>query len=698
VKGPGLACRLSLLFLAGSSLVLGGVVAYNYRSARLTIAANAEEHARNVAGATVGRVEAVLGPIQKIPEGLASFLESGSFDQDDLVDLLCTTVERNPDIYGATIAYEPKAFDGRSASFAPYCKRSRGKAALQIGGDSARYFTMDWYQIPRETERPAWTEPYFDVGGGDIPMVSYGVPFYRNIAGERRLAGVVDVDVSLEWLEKIVSSVRILDSGYAFLITRNGMFVTHPSPSLVMNETLFSIAEGSGQPDLRQIGRDMVRGRSGFVTTNCLLSDRSCFLDYAPVPANGWSLGVLFPADELYADIRHLTEHVLGRAAVGLLMLLLIVVWMARSITRPLVALAGAAEGLARGELDTPVPAVRARDEVGRLASAFAHMQHELQRTIADLRKTSAERERAAAALEEHAHTLEQKIAERTQDLSAKNQELEATLGRLRETQQQLVVQEKLASLGALTAGIAHEIKNPLNFVSNFAQLSAGLLGEVRDELEANRAKLEPQTVTNLEELLADLEQNLARIGEHGKRADGIVRSMLQHSRGGARVREPSDLNVMVAESLNLAYHGMRAQDSKFNVRIETSFDPAVGTVSVVPQEVSRVFLNLVNNACWAAYEKKKERGDSFVPTVSAATKSLGGRVEVRIRDNGNGIPDAVRDKLFHPFFTTKPTGSGTGLGLSISREIVVQEHRGELRAESRPGEYAEFIVVLPRS
>ena len=688
-----------MLFLFGSSLVLAGVVAYNYRGARNLVDKGAEENARNTAMATVGRVEAVLRAIQKIPQSLGAYLERGTYSEAELLDLIRTTVEKNPEIYGATVAYEPRAFDGRSLYYAPYYTRRSGRLELQwLGGETYRYFTMDWYQVPRETETPAWTEPYVDVGGGDIPMVSYAVPLYRPTPGGRRLVGVVDVDVSLAWLQRIVSSVRILDSGYAFLVTRNGMLVTHPLRRLVMNETLFSIAEASARPELRSIGRDMIHGRSGFVKTRCLLADRECFLDYAPVPANGWSLGVLFPVDELYADTRSLMEHAIERAAVGLLLLTLIVVGVSRSITRPLVALAGSAAAIASGDLDTPVPAVRSRDEIGELAAAFARMQHDLKRTIVDLRETTTERERTAAALEEYSRTLEQKVRDRTQDLSAKNEELEQTLERLGETQQQLVVQEKLASLGSLTAGIAHEIKNPLNFVNNFAELSSGLVEELRQEIAAHEAALGEHATGNVHEVLAALEQNLSKIAQHGKRADGIVRSMLQHSRAGGGVREPTDLNALVTESVSLAYHGMRAQDTNFNVRIATSLDPNLGTACVVPQDLSRVFLNIANNACWAAFQKKKARDDSFSPTISIVTRSLGDRVEVRIRDNGDGIPESVRDKLFHPFFTTKPTGSGTGLGLSISHEIVVQGHRGEIRAESEPGEYAEFIVVLPRA
>jgi signal transduction histidine kinase len=255
----------------------------------------------------------------------------------------------------------------------------------------------------------------------------------------------------------------------------------------------------------------------------------------------------------------------------------------------------------------------------------------------------------------------------------------------------QLMVQEKLASLGALTAGIAHEIRNPLNFVTNFAELAVELVGELRQDLGG-------ESRTGVTDILTDLEKNAIKIREHGQRAEGIVKSMLMHSRGQAGERQPADLNALVEENVRLAYHSMRAQNAAFNVKIETDYDPAVGVVSMVPQDLGRVVLNIAGNAYYAVHLKKLSAGDVFQPTVRVSTRNLAGRVEIRVRDNGNGIPKDAREKIFLPFFTTKPAGSGTGLGLSISYDIVVREHHGELRLDSTEGEFAEFTVSLPKS
>jgi len=275
---------------------------------------------------------------------------------------------------------------------------------------------------------------------------------------------------------------------------------------------------------------------------------------------------------------------------------------------------------------------------------------------------------------------------------------LAALLEELKATQDKLVTQSKLAALGALTAGIAHEIKNPLNFINNFAELSTELVEELRQALARTRPPHEAQTAAELEDLLTTLRQNAEKIREHGKRADNIVRSMLQHSRGRSGERQAVDLNALLAEDINLTYHGMRAQDSSFNIKIETSFDPDVAGLEVVPQDISRVFLNILANACYEANRKKIVSGPQFLPQLTVRSRRVKDGVEVRIRDNGDGVPQAIRDKLFLPFFTTKPTGQGTGLGLSISYDIVVHEHKGSLSFETVEGEYTEFVIFLPEA
>jgi signal transduction histidine kinase/ligand-binding sensor domain-containing protein len=277
-------------------------------------------------------------------------------------------------------------------------------------------------------------------------------------------------------------------------------------------------------------------------------------------------------------------------------------------------------------------------------------------------------------------------------------EDLQVTLNNLKNAQTQLVQAEKLASLGQLTAGIAHEIKNPLNFVNNFAELSKDLVFEIEEEIQRLPESIDPKTKDYLMEILGDLKHNNLKINEHGKRADSIIRGMLLHSRGKSGEKQMTDINALLLEYVNLGFHGMRAQDSTFNIKIESDYDSSLEQIKVVPQDISRVFLNMVNNACYSTHEKKKKLRDVYSPILSVKTKNFDSYIEIRIRDNGEGIPQHVVDKIFNPFFTTKPTGAGTGLGLSLSYDIVVQQHKGEVKVDTIIGEYAEFIITLPKN
>jgi len=282
------------------------------------------------------------------------------------------------------------------------------------------------------------------------------------------------------------------------------------------------------------------------------------------------------------------------------------------------------------------------------------------------------------------------------ESVGARTRELAKSLDDLRTAQDRLVQTEKLASLGQLTAGIAHEIKNPLNFVNNFSSVSSELVGELRDALKG--VNLDSKLRTEIDEIADMLQGNLEKVVQHGKRADSIVKNMLLHSRQGSGEHRFVDVNSVVEESLNLAYHGARAEKQGFNITLHKSFDPKAGEVDLFPQEITRVLLNLIMNSFYAATKRKTEaNGADYEPTLAAATKSLGDSVEIRIRDNGTGIPPEVKEKMFNPFFTTKPAGEGTGLGLSISHDIIVKQHGGSIEVDTEPGQYTEFRIVLPR-
>jgi signal transduction histidine kinase len=346
------------------------------------------------------------------------------------------------------------------------------------------------------------------------------------------------------------------------------------------------------------------------------------------------------------------------------------------SITAPLKALNRSIASITHGDLTASMPPA----SVPEIAA--------MTKTLAMLRDSLIERDRLEA--ERQRAEIETRAARHT---------AEAALHDLKAAQANLIQAEKMASLGQLTAGIAHEIKNPLNFVNNFASLSVGLLDELHQAATPAFASLDTQQRREIDETSEMLVGNLQRIVEHGKRADNIVKSMLAHSRAGAGDRQSVDLNALVDESLNLAYHGARALDQNFNITIERAYGENIPPIALVPQDMTRVFLNLFGNAFYAANKRQREmKSASFRPTLAVTTRDLGDGAEVRVRDNGGGIPPEIRDKLFQPFFTTKPTGEGTGLGLSISYEIVTKQHRGTIEVASAAGEFTEFVVRLPRS
>ena len=315
-------------------------------------------------------------------------------------------------------------------------------------------------------------------------------------------------------------------------------------------------------------------------------------------------------------------------------------------------------------------------------------MTNRQRKELAKARKKAIEEEENNKVISAMKDQLEFQVAERTMELTQQKEELELALKELKATQSQLIQSEKMASLGELTAGIAHEIQNPLNFVNNFSEVNNELIEELKTELATGNQELAI-------EIANDIKDNEQKILHHGKRADAIIKGMLQHSRASSGQRESTDINALADEYLRLAYHGLRAKDKSFNADMKTDFDESIPKMNVVPQDMGRVILNLITNAFYAVTEKKKQSGDTYEPTVSVTTKKSGNSVLITVSDNGNGIPSAIKDKIFQPFFTTKPTGQGTGLGLSLSYDIV-KAHGGEIKVETKENEGSKFIIQLP--
>ena len=337
-------------------------------------------------------------------------------------------------------------------------------------------------------------------------------------------------------------------------------------------------------------------------------------------------------------------------------------------------------------------------EQKSAITKSLKDADKELEITAFKLDRTEKVKRTTAILLEETIEELEQK----RKAIEETNTALTKSLEELKAAQALLIQSEKMASLGELTAGIAHEIQNPLNFVNNFSEVSTELVDEMNEEMAKGNEQLAmgnmQQAICNMQtanEIAKDLKQNLEKINHHGKRAGDIVKGMLQHSRSSSGVKELTDINALADEYLRLAYHGLRAKDKTFNAAMKTDYDENIGLIKIIPQDIGRVILNLITNAFYAVTERKKINTDGYEPVVTVSTKKVNDKIEVHVKDNGNGIPQKVLDKIFQPFFTTKPTGQGTGLGLSLSYDIV-KAHGGELKVETTEGEGSEFIIMLP--
>lgn len=386
--------------MTGTAIIFTSAFGYNYIYSRNQILKEVESNARNLTRTTVNRIETVVRGVEKSPAYIAEQLQEGRYDRDVLVNWMTALLKINPEIFGSTIAFEPYVFDPAIRVFAPYLYR-RGKELRETHLDckNYEYYLWDWYQIPRELERPIWSDPYFDEGVGNIIMSTYSVPFYRHVGGRRIVAGIVTADISLEWLVGLISQIAPYRSGYAFLISQNGVFVSHPDAEMIMRESIFSLAEVAGDENLRKIGRSMIGGEEGFVPLNSHFVGEKAWLYYAPLPASGWSIGVVFPEKALFEDIGNLNRVVLLIGTAGFAILLIIIVLVSGTITRPLRSLANKASEIARGNLDVEMTSTYGSDEVGELSRSFNHMKMALKEYIANLAETTAAKERYESEL-----------------------------------------------------------------------------------------------------------------------------------------------------------------------------------------------------------------------------------------------------------------------------------------------------------
>ena len=573
-----------------------------------------------------------------------------------------------------------------------YILDDRGKRTELIQNKVYDPVARPWYQAALKAGKPTWSQVYPSTNLL-FPEISAVRPIYDRSGN---LLGVLGSELTLEHISNLLRGLHISESGQAFIMERNGALIassTAEAPFLLDEEQEIRLLTKKSKNPLTQATARYLLDR--FVSLEQItqshrlefkLNGERQMVWIDPLQDGrsiDWLVVVVVPESDFMARINANSRTTIWLCLGALGLAIAIGIYTSRWVTQPVLRLSQASKAIAAGKLNQRVEESNVT-EINRLSSSFNRMAKQLQDSFQALETVNQE--------------LEVRVEQRTADLKDKNEALAEALDRLKATQTQMIAQEKLASLGSLTAGIAHEIKNPLNFVNNFSELSVELTDELTEEIEDRKEELDPEFVEDMTEIVDLLKTNVSKIEHHGKRADKIVSNMLMHSRSGESEWVKVDLNELVCEAIDLAYHGMRAKQSDFNIALDADYDESIAPIEVSPQDLNRVFLNIASNACYAVYQRQQTEGRDFTPVLKVRTGNLGDRIEIRISDNGIGMTPEVRDRVFEQFFTTKPTGEGTGLGLSLSYNIVVEQHQGTIEVESKSGVYTEFAVTLPKS
>ncbi len=646
----GLSFKLVASIFLSISFIFIAIFIYNYNLTKAIVEKNIEENAKNLTQNKINQVEKVLISVEKVPENIARLLEKISYSEKDLIEILNAMVDSNPEIYGATIAFEPFMFDKNLKNFAPYVYKSFGNLkSTSLGTDTYNYHNSPWYTKPKSLGHSVWSEPYFDEGGGNVIMSTFSVPIFKAINGERKIIGIITSDISLEWLDRIVSTIKVLESGYGFLISKEGRIITHPLTAKIMHETIFDLARTMKSPELEKIAYKMIQGRSGLakISYSDKTNGKISWVYYSSVPHNGWSLAVVYPEDELTSALDMLSSKVMAVGFTGIIVLLIVIVIISKSVTNPLTKLAKVADHFARGEMDIPLPEVKSSDEIGHLAKSFSYMRDELKKKMKELQQAYQELWDSKTKLEKYNKSLEEMVDQRTKEVLIEAKELSE-------------LKTRFISM------ISHELRTPLYTISSSAEILELYNSRINSDEKVEQFKRIQNAIDEILELLNDvISINKAEIGKIDLRIEEF---------------DVVEFSESIIEELSVRFE-------KIPELIFTSKQEKM-IINSDKKELRQIISNLLINALkYTPIDKKVFYHISFDKNI----------LIIEVKDEGIGIIEEDKEHLFEVFARGKNVGGihGTGLGLTITKRSV-EILGGEIFFNSKEHVGSVFIIKIP--
>lgn len=650
ISKVGLSFKLGSSIFLSISIIFIVIFIYNYNVILSIVERNIETNAENLAQNKINQVEKVLISVEQIPKNTAKLIEQIPFSEEELMKILFAMVESNPDIYGATIAFEPYKFDKSKKYFAPYVYKSFGTLkSTTLGTETYNYHNSDWYRRPKNLGRAIWSEPYYDDGGGNVMMSTFSVPIYKSINGEKRIIGVITADVSLNWLDQLVSTIKVLKSGYGIIISKEGKLVTESAIDGTNPETIYELAKEKNSPQMERAANKMLKGQTGFEKISQMdrADGKNYWIYYAPIPHNGWSLAVIYPLGELTIELDTLNSRILGIGVLGIIILFIVIMIISKSITKPLRELALATDHIAQDKMDISLPEVKSRDEIGHLTKSFILMRDELKKKMTELRQANEGLVETKTKLEDYNKSLEDIVNQRTKEILIEAKELS-------------VLKSRFISM------ISHELRTPLFTILSSAEILELYSNRINDSEKKEQFNVIHTAIEEILELLNDvISINKSELGK----IDLIIEKF-----------NIVEFSKKIIDELS----GRWGTEPKL---IFTSSNEEI-ILNSDKKELRKIISNLVINSLKYTPIKKN---------VYFHLSLNQDQLVIEVKDEGIGIKEEDQERIFDVFVRGKNVGNinGTGLGLSIIKRSI-EILGGEIFFSSKEGVGSEFIVKIP--